>query len=80
VKSTLRKTKPGVYEGNEGPEPYSCVSPIGKPGQFTAHHKIKVTKSKNGRATKIAGQTTIQITGCKETFEDVDLRGMRVQG
>jgi hypothetical protein len=56
------------------------VSPIGQPGEYTAHHKIKVTKAKNGRATKIVGQTKIHITGCKETFEDVDLRGKKVQG
>src|SRR6187402_209880 len=29
VKSTLKWTAPGVYKGNEGPEPYVCVNPIG---------------------------------------------------
>lgn len=80
VKSTLRMTKPGVYEGNEGPEPYTCVNPIGQPGQFTGHNKIKVTTAKNGKATKIVGRTEQHITGCKETFENVDLRGTKTQG
>lgn len=80
VKSTLHMTKPGVYEGNEGPEPYTCVNPIGQPGQFTGHTKIKVTKAKSGKATKIAGQTHQTFTGCKETYEDVDFKGTKVQG
>src|SRR5882672_9666549 len=25
VKSTLKRVKPGVYKGNEGPAPYTCV-------------------------------------------------------
>jgi hypothetical protein len=75
VKSTLRKTAPGVYKGSEGPEPYTCVKPIGAPGQFTGDHKIKVTKSANGLATKISGTTAIHITGCTETFENVTFRG-----
>jgi hypothetical protein len=29
---------------------------------------------------KIAGQTNVKITGCKETFENVDLRGHKAQG
>ncbi|HEX7059432.1 MAG TPA: hypothetical protein VF176_06230 [Solirubrobacterales bacterium] len=75
VKSTLHKTAPGVYKGTEGPEPYVCVKPIGAPGQFTGDHKIKVTKSANGLATKVSGTTAIHITGCTETFEDVALKG-----
>ena len=75
VKSTLNKTAPGVYKGTEGPEPYTCVKPIGTPGQFTGDHKIKVTKSANGLATKISGTTAIHITGCTETFENVALKG-----
>jgi hypothetical protein len=46
VKSTLHKTAPRVYKGNEGPEPYVCVNPIGAPGQFTGEHKITVTKKR----------------------------------
>jgi hypothetical protein len=79
VKSTLHRTAPGVYKGNEGPEPYTCVKPIGAPGQFTGEHRIKVTKSKNGRAKKISGNTVIHITGCTETIEEVKLAGKLTQ-
>lgn len=79
VKSTLKKTAPSVYKGNEGPEPYTCVKPIGAPGEFTGEHKITVTKSKNGKATKITGKTVIHITGCTETIEEVSLRGKLTQ-
>jgi hypothetical protein len=75
VKSTLKKTAPGVYKGTEGPEPYTCVKPLGAPGQFTGDHTIKVTKAKNGLATKISGTTAIHITGCTETYENVALKG-----
>lgn len=75
LKSTLKKTAPGVYKGTEGPSAYTCVKPLGDPGQFTADHKIKVTKSANGRATKISGEIKIHITGCTETFENGKLTG-----
>ncbi|MEX0993238.1 MAG: hypothetical protein WDZ37_04500 [Solirubrobacterales bacterium] len=75
VKSTLQKTASGVYQGTEGPDPYTCVKPIGAAGQFTADHEIKVTKSKRGKATKISGETKVHITGCAETFENVKLKG-----
>ena len=79
VKSTLTRTAPGVYKGNEGPEPYVCVKPIGTPGQFTGEHKITVTKAKDGRATKVSGKLVIHITGCTETIEEVSLKGKLVQ-
>jgi hypothetical protein len=79
VKSTLRRTAPGVYKGNEGPEPYVCVNPIGTKGEFTGEHKITVTKSRKGRATKVSGKTVIHITGCTETIEEVKLRGKLTQ-
>jgi hypothetical protein len=79
VKSTLHKTAPGVYKGNEGPEPYTCVKPIGAPGQFTGEHKITVTKAQNGLAKKVSGKTVIHITGCTETYEEVSLRGKLTQ-
>jgi hypothetical protein len=79
VKSTLHRTAPGVYKGNEGPEPYVCVNPIGAKGEFTGEHKIKVTKSRKGRATKISGKTVIHISGCVETIEEVTLRGKLTQ-
>ena|GEM_PF-5853364 len=79
VKSTLHRTAPGVYKGNEGPEPYVCVNPIGAKGEFTGEHKIKVTKSRKGRATKISGKTVIHISGCTETIEEVTLRGKLTQ-
>lgn len=79
VKSTLHKTAPGVYKGTEGPEPYTCVNPIGAAGTFTGQHKITVTKAKNGLAKKISGKTVIHITGCMETIEEVSLRGRLTQ-
>jgi hypothetical protein len=75
VKSTLKRTAPGVYKGTEGPSPYTCVKPLGSPGQFTADHKITVTKAKKGLATKIAGEIKVHITGCTETFENAKLTG-----
>jgi len=76
VKSTLKKTAPGVYKGTEGPEPYVCVNPIGKKGEFTGDHKITVTKkAKDGLAKKISGKLVIHITGCVETIEEVKLTG-----
>ena len=79
VKSTLHRTAPGVYKGNEGPEPYVCVNPIGAQGEFTGEHKIKVTKSRKGLARKISGKTVIHISGCTETIEEVSLRGRLTQ-
>jgi hypothetical protein len=75
IKSTLKKVGPGVYKGNEGPSPYVCVNPIGTPGQFTAEHKIKVTKSAGGQATRISGEIKTHITGCTETFENAKISG-----
>jgi hypothetical protein len=79
VKSTLKKVKPGVYKGTEGPEPYVCVSPIGAPGTFTGDHKVTVTKAKNGGATKISAKLVSHISGCNETIEEVSLRGKLTQ-
>jgi hypothetical protein len=79
IKSTLRMTAPGVYKGSEGPAPYTCVKPIGAPGQFTGDHKITVTQSKAGRVTKVSAKTVIHITGCTETVEEVTLRGKLTQ-
>lgn len=79
VKSTLHRTAPGVYKGNEGPEPYVCVNPIGDKGEFTGQHKVTVTKAKNGRAKRISVKTVIHITGCHETIEEVSLRGKLTQ-
>lgn len=75
TKSTLKKVAPGVYKGSEGPSPYVCVNPIGTPGQFTAEHKIKVTKSAGGLATRISGEIKTHITGCTETFENAKISG-----
>jgi hypothetical protein len=75
VKSTLRMTAPGVYRGTESPQPYTCVNPIGTKGEFTGEHKITVTKAKNGLAQSVSGKTVIHITGCKETIEEVALKG-----
>jgi hypothetical protein len=79
VKSTLKKTAPGVYKGTEGPAPYVCVNPLGAKGEFTGDHKITVTKAKNGLAKKVSGKTVIHITGCNETIEEVSLKGTLTQ-
>jgi hypothetical protein len=80
VKSTLRQTKPGVYKGIEGPEPYVCVKPIGAPGTFTGEHKVTVTKkNKKGKATKVSDKLVIHIDGCTETIEEVVLKGKLLQ-
>jgi hypothetical protein len=76
-KSTLKKTALGLYKGTEGPFAYTCVKPLGAPGQFTADHKVKVTKSENGLAKKISGEIKIHITGCTETFENGTLSGKK---
>lgn len=75
VKSSLHQTAPGVYKGNEGPQPYTCITPLGAAGQFTGQHTIKVTKVKNGLAQAISGKLVVHITGCKETVEEVALKG-----
>jgi hypothetical protein len=74
-KSTLKKIAPGVYKGLEGPHAYTCVKPLGDPGQSTVENKIKVTKSVDGQATKISGEIKVHITGCTETFENGKLTG-----
>ena len=75
VKSTLHRTAPGRYRGTEGPTPYTCLTPFGDPGTFTAVNKVRVTKSKNGKATKIAGSIKTKISGCTETFENAKFTG-----
>jgi hypothetical protein len=79
IKSTLKRTAPGVYKGTEGPVPYTCVKPLGAAGQFTGEHKITVTKAKNGKARKVSGKLVIHITGCTETIEEASLRGNLTQ-
>jgi hypothetical protein len=75
LKSTLRRTAPGVYKGTEGPEAYLCVNPIGAPGKFTGEHKVKVLPAKAANGKKITDKLVIHITGCKETIEEVSLTG-----
>lgn len=73
-KSTLRKTRPGVYKGTEGPEPYTCLD--NDEATFTAKHTIKVTKAPDGKATAIGGKTNITIAGCSAgTFVNYTLKG-----
>jgi hypothetical protein len=79
VKSTLRRSGPGVYKGTEGPEPYVCVNPIGTPGTYTGDHKVTVLKSKNGKATRVKDKLVIHIDGCTETIEEVILKGKLLQ-
>jgi hypothetical protein len=75
VKSTLKKIKPGVYKGKEGPENYTCISPILNPGHFSGVNKIKITDSHKGKATEIAGTSKVTFTGCDETFENTKIKG-----
>ena len=75
VKSTLKRVKPGVYKGDEGPVAYTCVSPLGDPGSFTGNNKIKVTKTDHGKATAISGTSKIKFKGCDETFENTKIKG-----
>ncbi|MEA2462003.1 MAG: hypothetical protein QOH90_2180 [Actinomycetota bacterium] len=73
-KSTLRKVKPGVYKGTEGPYPYSCID--NNAATFTAKHTIKVTKAKSGKATAIGGSTKITIANCDAaSFVNYTLKG-----
>ena len=74
-KATLKRTAPGVYKGTEGPSAYTCVTPFGAPGQFSGDHRVKVTRSVDGSATKITDELKIHITGCTETFENAKLVG-----
>ena len=75
VKSTLHKVRKGVYKGTEGPENYVCVNPLGDPGTFTNDIKVRVTKTVDGDATKIAGNMHVELQGCDETFEDSKFTG-----
>jgi len=75
VKSTLHRIKPGVYKGDEGPEPYACARPLGHSGHFTAKNTVKVTNSDHGLATQISGTSKVHFTGCTETFENVKFKG-----
>src|SRR5215210_8084098 len=73
-KSTLRKTKPGVYKGTEGPYPYSCLNDAN--ATFTAKHTIRVTKTKNGKATAFSGNSKVTIANCSiATFINYTLKG-----
>ena len=75
VKSTVKRIKPGVYKGTEGPEPYTCLSPFGDPGTFTGVNEIKITDSSHGKPTKISGTSKIKLHGCDETFENTSIKG-----
>jgi hypothetical protein len=80
VRSTLRKISPGVYEGTESPQPYTCVRPLGDKGQFSGTNKITVTrKSKDGLAKEFTGRLSVQITGCTEEIEEASLKGKLTQ-
>jgi hypothetical protein len=73
-KSTLRKVRPGVYKGTEGPFPYSC--PNQPNATFTAKHTIKVTKTKDGKATAFGGNSKITVANCSFlTFVNYTLKG-----
>jgi hypothetical protein len=76
VKSTLSKKAPGIYAGKEGPEPYTCVKPLGAQGTFTSDVQVKVAKkTKAGLAKKITGKLVVHIAGCTETYEEATLAG-----
>lgn len=75
LKSTLKRTAPGVYQGTEGPSRYVCVKPLGAPGTYTGDIKITATKPRNGLATKLSGKLVIHLVGCTETIEELALKG-----
>jgi hypothetical protein len=62
-KTTLKRTASGDYTGVEGPYPYpSCLD--NGAATFTSDHKIKITATDNGDATKIGGTAHVQIANC----------------
>jgi hypothetical protein len=74
-KSTLRKESKGVYEGTEGPNPYSC--PGSDDATFTAKHHIEVTKARHGKAKKFKGTTKYKIQDCSfGSFVNYALHGV----
>ena len=75
-KSTLRRTAPGVYKGTEGPYPYSCLADT--EATFTAKHVVRVTKTKDGKATAFGGRSNVTIADCSiATFINYTLKGTR---
>jgi hypothetical protein len=73
-KSTLRKVKPGVYKGTEGPFPYTCANEANS--TFTTKHTIRVTKTKDGKATAFGGTSKVTITNCSfVSFVNYTLKG-----
>lgn len=73
-KPTLEKSSP-TYKGTEGPYPYpSC--PDNNAATFTVDHKVKVSDSKDGEATKISGTAATKIQNCDAfTFVDYKIKG-----
>jgi hypothetical protein len=73
-KSTLRKVRPGVYKGTEGPFAYSC--PGSPNATFTAKHTIRVTKTRAGKATAFGGNSKVTIANCSfASFINYTLKG-----
>jgi hypothetical protein len=72
-KSTLTKVRKGVYKGTEGPYPYSC--PNSPNATFTAKHTVRVTKTKDGKATAFSGKSNVKIANCPFTFVNYTLKG-----
>jgi hypothetical protein len=73
-KSTLKKVRRGVYKGTEGPYGYKCGN--SHASTFTAVHTVKVTKSKDGKATAISGSSKVKIANCDvASFVNYTLKG-----
>ena len=72
-KSTLTKVRKGVYKGTEGPYPYQCPNAPG--ATFTAKHTVRVTKTKNGKATAFSGKSIVRIANCMFSRVDYTLKG-----
>ena len=73
-KSTLQKVKRGVYRGTEGPYPYKC--PDNANSTFTAQHTVRVSKTKNGKATAFTGSSKVKIANCDfASFVNYSLSG-----
>jgi hypothetical protein len=76
--SKLHKTAPGVYEGSETPRSYLCTG--GATGEIDTQLTVKITRKKDGKATKISGSLHFDFTGCPETFQDATFSGKKKRG
>ena len=56
------------------PAPYSCLD--NDEATFTAKHVVRVTKTRNGKATAFGGRSNVTIANCSiATFVNYTLKG-----